>query len=403
MIDDKIFERANDAIRIDQLVEKADGKLWGKGSTLRGICPLRQCGKDSGQRPFRCEPDEARWWCYSCGKGGDVVALEQLLKGGSMLEAAQRLLGRNYEPPPPRQPKTANEAATEVKRRIAYAAEVLKGAQPLLGSLGEKYLHARCIHPAVIAEAADRLMFHPSVRAKWSPDHQAWIRGPAIVAQVETTDGPTGGIHATFIAKDGSGRDKRLGKVMWGPQYGPPSQDGGPRRVGVAWLIGPVREGFDNTPLATGEGIETVLSIASIARHAGRRTRAVAALSLDRLQGYALPEDGKDQCFDLAKPMADLSRPAFTWPSPAEQPWPEVVAGIDRDMKPITINGRTGRGRAVPMELDAEARADLCARLVVQQWKAVGQDVRPALPPPNSDWNDELRRRVRRMLAREGV
>lgn len=400
MIDDKIFEKANEAIRIDDLVEKAKGKLWGKGRVLRGICPLRHCGKDSGLRPFRCEPDEAKWWCYSCGKGGDVVALEQLLKGGTMLEAAQRLLGRNYEPPPPRQPRTANEEAAEVKRRRDYATDVWKGSQPLLGSLGEKYLLSRDIHPAVIADAADRLRFHPSVRAKWSPEHQAWIKGAAMIAQVETVEGPTGGIHTTFVARDGSGRDKRLGKVMWGPQYGAPDSEGR-RQVGVAWLIGPVREGFDNTGLAGGEGIETVLSIASLARHQGRRMRAAAALSLDRLQGFAQLD--KDQCLDLAKPVADLSRPAFTWPSPPEQPFAERVIGIDRDMKPIRILGRTGRGKIVPMELDAEGRADLCARLVRQQWKAVGQDARPVLPPPGKDWNDELRRQIPRILAREGV
>lgn len=399
MKEDDLFEKANAAISIDDLVKRAGGKLWGK-NTLRGICPLRQCGKRSGQRPFRCDPAEGTWWCYSCAKGGDVVNLEQLLGGGAPLEAAQRLLGRDYQPPPPRQPRTKDEADLEAKRKRDYAADVWRGAQPLLGSLAEKYLHSRDIHPAVIVAASERLRFHPSVRAKWNPIAQVWIKGPAMVAQVETVEGPTGGVHCTFITRDGAGRDKALGKVMWGPQYGAANDDG-PRLVGAAWLIGPVKEGFDNTGLVAGEGIETVLSMASIAWHHGRRVRAVATLSLDRLQGFAQLD--KEQVLDLGKPLADLARPAFTWTSPPDQPWPEVVVGIDRDMKPVEFMGRTGRGKVVPMQLDAEARADLCARLVRQQWKAAGQDVRTALPPPNSDWNDELRRRVRKILAREGV
>lgn len=64
--------------------------------------------------------------------------------------------------------------------------------------------------------------------------------------------------------------------------------------------------------------------------------------------------------------------------------------------------GRTGRGRPVEMILDAQARAALCATLVKQQWRAVGQIARPLLPPPNKDWNNELQRRAELELARSG-
>lgn len=401
MRDDRLFEKANAAIKIDDLVVAAGGKLWGSGRVRRGICPLRQCGKVHGARPFRCEPDEGKWWCYSCAKGGDVVELEQLLGGGSPLEAANRLLGRDYTPPPPRKPRNENEEAADERRRREYAQQVWGGSQPILGGLVEKYLLSRDIHPAVIVAASARLRFHPAVRQMWSEQLNQWVRGPAMVARTETVEGPTGGIHATFILPDGTGRDKVLGKVMWGPQMGPRRGDVLYRSPGGTWLIGEVLEGYDDTPLVIGEGIETVLSLASIAWAQGRRVRAAAALSLDRLQGRALKD--KQQCVDLAKITMDPAWPAFTWPQPVLQPWPEVLVAIDHDMKPVDVQARTPRGKITPFRLDGEGRAALCARLVRQQWKAVGQDIRPCLPPLNSDWNDELRRRVRKELAREGV
>lgn len=390
-----LFQDARDRVSIEERVEQTGVKLYGNAVQKRGCCPIEDCGRKSKTRPFAVYPAKGRFKCWSCDKRGDVIELEQLLEGGSPVEAARRLLGLEKPEGPPRRVVTEAEVDDDAARKLAMAQDMWAASSPVMGSLAEKYLLGRCIHPAVLVRAAPAMRYHPAARHSWDPQRQTWIRAPALLVRPETEDGATGGVHATYLLRDGSGRDKALGKKMIGPQ----TLNG---RPGGAWLIGPTGEGLDGAPLANGEGVETVLSIASLAQMQGRRMRAVAALSLNRLQGGVVVD--ADGCIDLEEPQADLERPAFTWRSPEGQPWPEVLNGLDRDMKPLKVWARNGRGRKTAMLLEGEARAALCGRLAHQQWKAAGAErVRAALPPVNSDWNDELRRQVRSDLARLGV
>lgn len=404
-MDSDLFARAKDQISVSDLVEAEGCKLVAN----RGWCPIDGCGRKKGERPFAVFPGkksaEGRFKCFSCGKHGDVIELEQLLRGDDVVTAARRLVGEAGRDAPPPRPRPVDDSGPDdaEARKLRYAREMWGGAAAVLRSLAEKYLLARGIHPAVIADASPSMRYHPAARHSWDAQRGDWVRAPALLLQIETPAGPTGGVHATYLLRDGSGRDKALGKRMWGPQR----LDG---VTGGAWLIGPVREGYANTPLVIGEGVETVLSLVSILRLQGRRARGAAALSLDRLQG-GLALDA-DQCIDLASPKAALLRAdafgpaptAFTWPCPAEQPWPELLVAVDRDMGEWSVKARTGRGKPVPMKLAGEARAILCAHLVRQQWRAAGHTaLRPAFPPVNSDWNDELRRQVEADLARLGV
>jgi hypothetical protein len=324
-----------------------------------------------------------------------VVDLEVQLGGGTAVEAAHRLLGENYTPSPPRRVFTPAEEHAQDRKRLELAERMWRETQPILGTRAEKYLLSRSIHPAVIVRAARALRYHPAALHSFDDATRSWIKAPALLARVETEAGPTGGIHATYLLRDGSGRDKVLGKKMWGAHVDQLGRQAG------AWLIGPVLEGFDGTPLVEGEGIETTLSLASLAWMQGRRVRAVAALSLDRLQGGVRRDEAG--CLDIDAPKADLARPPFLWTSPAAQPWPEILPGVDHDMKPWKTMGRTGRGKPVEMVLDAEARAALCAMLVKQHWRAVTDiPVRPLTAPLNKDWNNELQRRVKADLARSG-
>ncbi len=392
---DNLFEEARDRVSIEARVEQTGVKLYGGALQKRGICPIEDCGKKSKTRPFAVYPAKGRFKCWSCDKRGDVIELEQLLEGGTNVDAARRLLGLELVERAPRRAITEAEVDDDAQRKLRMAEDMWGAATPILGSLAEKYLHARCIHPAVIARAAAAMRFHPAARHSWDPKRETWIRAPALLVRPETEEGPTRGVHATYLLRDGSGRDKDLGKKMWGPQA---LND----RPGGAWLIGPVAEGFDGSPLANAEGLETVLSIASLAQLQGRRMRAVAALSLNRLQGGVMLD--ADGCIDLDDPRMDPEKPAFTWTSPADQPWPEVVIGVDRDMKALKIWARNGRDRRTAMLLEGEARSALCGRLARQQWTAAGAErVRAALPPVNSDWNDELRRQVLADQARLGV
>lgn len=388
-------EAARNRVSIEALAGRATKLTKG-----RGACPLPGChavakpaeAKRRKKKALRSEPFEVRggrFRCYKCDQHGDVVDLEQLLRGGTILEAARRLTGMTELPKPTRPPARERPDGGRSETTARIAAEIWRGGVPAAGTLVETYLAARGIVPRVIAAAVRQLRFHPAAKWRFDDASRRWITAPAMVALVVVAgaDGrpvATGGIHATYLAVDGSGKaesEEAPSKIMWGPQ----SLDGKP---GGAWLIGPSLEGHEGDGLAVGaEGIETSLSLASLhLMRTGALPRAWAALSLDRLQGRLLKDE--DRCVDLAGLTPDPERPAFTWPGV----W-RVLVGVDRDMSPIAVRGRTGRGKPVDVELAAEARARICARMAAAAWRAAGAaEARSIAPPPGKDFNDELRR-----------
>jgi CHC2 zinc finger len=65
-------------------------KLRQSGGSLVGKCPLHSEHQGAAFVVF----DDARWKCFGkCGKSGDVIDLEQALRGGTLAEAAERLTG----------------------------------------------------------------------------------------------------------------------------------------------------------------------------------------------------------------------------------------------------------------------------------------------------------------------
>ncbi|MDP3405060.1 MAG: hypothetical protein Q8S03_10250 [Brevundimonas sp.] len=385
--------------------------LAGRATTLkrgRGLCPLAGCKarvkpsgasepatrkkrKSAASDPFWVKGD--RWGCHKCGEHGDVIDLEQALRGGTPAEAARRLLGMTELPAataPAR--KASRDDGPSATARVA--AELWRGARPFAGSIGEVYLRARGIAAEVVAACAGNLRFHPRAKWWWNDQTRAWAFAPAMIALVVVA-GPdgrpvaTGGVHATYLTADGLAKaesEDAPSKAMWGPQ----GRDGKP---GGTWLIGPSLAGHAGDGptlegLAVGaEGIETALSLATIhLRRTGSLPRAWAALSLDRLQGRLAKDDQKRVQADA--PQADPDKPAFTWPGVAR-----VRIGVDRDMSDLTLKAVTRRGKTCDVVLDAEARARLCARLSAAAWKAAGAvDVRAVAPSPGCDFNDELRR-----------
>jgi hypothetical protein len=315
------------------------------------------------------------------------VDLEQALNGGTAVEAARRLIGTSAPAPARRPVERAKARAPEgpsMSDRVA--AEILKDARPIAGTLAERYLLGRGIPPAVVQLAAARMRFHPHAKWGWDDDRRDWIRAPALVLEV-VTPGPdgtpvaTGGAHCTYLARDGSGKAALdPAKKMWGAQHGP---DG---RPGIAWLIGDPRAA-PMTLLTDGEGLETVLSRVALDRFP-QLGCAMAALSLDRLQGGILRDD--EGCIDVFDPQADPARPPATWPGR----W-NVRVAVDRDMGGLKVKARTGRGKIAPFVLEAEARAQLCGRLAVRGWKAAGAySAKAEAPPPGMDFNDYLRARL---------
>lgn len=382
-----LFDEARRRASIEDIVRGMGLKVCRQGKAMRCACPICGSGQGSGSA-FEIKGDH--WRCFgSCDARGDVVDLVARLDNISLVEAARKLAGRDYaaQPAQPRQ-AAAKPAGPSASDRIAR--EIWREAWPFAGTLGETYLRRRRIDANVIARASEALRFHPNAPHSWDERARVWVRAPAMVAQVVTEAGPTGGVHVTYLDRVSAGKAKLSpAKRMWGPQM---DADG---RPGGAWLIGPLGVG----PLVVSEGIETGLSVASLQLMAGRVVRVAAALSLSRLQGGFLTDaEGRVDPNNL---VGDPERPAFTWTAPAACPWDQVLVAVDRDMSPVKVKARTGRGRPCDVQLDAEARAIVCGRLAVAAWKAAGAPRASAIaPPPGSDFNDELRRRMARESAR---
>lgn len=244
----------------------------------------------------------------------------------------------------------------------------------------------------MVAAASANLRYHGSAKHHWDPQAGAWVRAPAMVAQVVVwgPEGPrpTGGVHVTYLDREtGSKAKLEPSRRMWGPQ----TLDGQP---GGAWLIGP--DGFDDRPLdndlIVAEGIETALAAVTLKwMDSWCVLRACAALSLNRLQGGVMRDD--EGCIDPVRPAPDPEAPAFAWCAPPDHPWGEVIIVVDHDMAEVKARVRTGRGKPCDMRLTPQVRARMSGKLAVKAWLAAGASSAVAKQPPAGlDFNDELRR-----------
>jgi len=391
MTDRDLFNRAKDKADI---VAVYGGKLIGRGPKRRGICPLCRHG-DKKQSGFAFEVDVRKktWRAYCCDeRGGSVIDLEHLMhsRGGeTIVDAAKRLAAEAFpgdrpmaqDTRAPRPPVVHVPEGPTFSER--FAAQIWQESRPAAGTLVQRYLLSRGIYGRVLTNACRRLRFHAHVYH--SGPRQSALVMPAMIGQV-TAPGPggervwTGGIHVTYLARDGSGKahvpEGEKAKKMWGPQH----VAGGP---GGLWLSDTDGEG----PLLVAEGIETALSMAVLF---DGPCRAVAACSLGRLQGgYLRDAYGR---FDPDMPKPDPERRGFTWPVTGED---RVIIGIDHDMSPIRVRVRKPHGGTGERILGATARARLCATLARASWEAAGwKQVSTLAPDIGEDFNDRLRRQA---------
>ena len=371
-----LFNRARDC----DIEAVAGTKMFRAGQRLRGECPI--CGASKGKKnggAFSIDPKDRLFYCFGCLAGGDIIQLERLLRGGTSRQAAERLVdsapagsgvARPVTPRPeaPSGPSSSDKVALELWRDARVG---------LVGSVAEIYLRARGLNDEIIAQLDKRLRFHPTAKYAWNPIRSSWETHPAIISRVSTPLGGTGGVHATYLARDGRGKARvDMPKRMWGKQSDAEGRPGG------VWLTDPSGPGR----LIVGEGIE---STASAGQLLGGGFRMVATLSLGRLQGGWMTDRwGR---IDLTMIDIDPEHPAFTWPEPKAAPWGEVLIAVDRDMKPVRVKIRKLGGGTAEHFLDAEERARICAGLAVQAWKAAGANrVRAIAPAAGRDFNTEL-------------
>jgi hypothetical protein len=368
-------------------------RLFRVGRRWRGACPL--CGASAGKKgggAFSVDKDQGLFKCFACDGRGDVIALEQALRGGTAREAAERLVGpglalRPALPAPAAAVRTskASEGSKGLAQRLWDQAlapphrDDARATHPL-----RAYFLGRGIEGPVMERALKRVRFAP--RAYYGPDPfgEAMFL-PAMVAQVVTESGPTGGVHLTYLDPQRNYAKTQIqpGKKMFGPQA---DLDG---RPGGVWLARPSGAGT----LVVAEGIESALSAAILL---DRPCHVLAALSLNRLQGGWQGDPWGRKNPDQV--LADPDQPALTWDL-AGLGVTEVLIAIDRDMGAIEVPVRGLGGKTVKRRIDAEQRAAICAGLAKAAWRArLGEGVRieAMAPPPGQDFNDVLKQKQSR-------
>lgn len=249
---------------------RREGPYWRVGD-IRGTpgrsLRVRLDGPDTGPGAI------GRWVDQSTGQHGDLLDLIRgacrLILFRDVVEEARAFLNEPRPLPPPSAaqtmppPRSRTESVEAAQRLIALS-------RPLQGTLAAGYLTGRGIP---VHRNLDALRFHPRcyhLPADGGP-RQIW---PAMIAAVTDLQGRITGAHRTWLDPAGFHPD-RLGKAPLDPT----------RKAMGALLGHAVRFGQCDDILATGEGIETVLSLRPILPG----LPLAAALSSGHLSALILP------------------------------------------------------------------------------------------------------------------
>ncbi len=397
----ELFEKA---ALVADLEAVAGVKLRRMGTRWRGKCPL--CNNNGKGGSFSADLINKTWFCWSCDRrGGDVIDLEHRLHstgGERMYDAALRLLNgvvgeidvqaRREEQAALRIEADKAEARTK-KRKLDLALSLWRDALPAADTPVETYLRARGLHGEWLRLALTQLRYHPAAYhyGPWSSPTLA----PAMIGLLMTPWGPTGGVHVTYLSADGKSKSlHKPSRIMLGPQ-GREAPDG-IVHPGAVWLTSPNGDG----PLVVGEGIETTLSAAI---EIGVPCRAVATLSLDRLQGGWL-RDSRGRT-DFADLVPDPMVPAFTWPEPEDKPWGAPIICLDRDMRPIPVRYAGPDDTDIEDMIAGDTRAALCGVLASAAWIRAGAAWVTSVAPmlEDCDFNDQLQHRHAGLISGPGV
>jgi len=214
--------------------------------------------------PLSGKGARGKWTDSATDQHGDLLDLirerEGLTSFRDALDEARRFLGSPREMAAESADRNSSECDT-----IALARKIWAASQPIVGTKAEAYLRARKITADL---SAAPLRYHPALiyrESRNSPPRKL----PALVAAVTDNNGEITGIHRTFLDP---ARDAKA-KVA------------SPRRALGGLLGNGVRFGVVEEFAIIGEGIETVLSLKSVAPY----IPMVAALSAAHLAAWRIP------------------------------------------------------------------------------------------------------------------
>lgn len=359
-------------------------KLRKSSGGFIALCPFHHEKTPS----FHVSDDLGTYKCYGCSAHGSVFDWEMFAEGVTFGEAARRLAEAASVSAAPLPAPTAGTArertGSDVVDSLVVAAWMWRTASRASGTIVERYLASRGLKPEGAPAAIGALRFHPrGAVVPWrvgQPDGAAPICAPTMLGLVTDIEGAPLGVHATYLARDGSAkavlpttRDGRArqSRKMWGKIAG-----------GAVWLGG--RPTSTHIPLVVGEGIETAWSFAQ--RH-GVPCRIAAALSLDNLQGGMIRTP--QGAIPLWNIRSDPDRPGFVFDDPGE-----VLIAVDADMKPL-LEQKVQRARGARWEtgtISRMERAKHCATLATQMWRRAGATrVEAVRPPVGLDFNDMVK------------
>ena len=191
-----------------------------------------------------------KWTDAATGEHGDLLDIIALNQGHHLLrdtlDEARRFLSLPIPAIDPDQdrsrPKSKVAAGSPAAAKRLFAA-----SKPLLGTLGETYLHQRKI---LTLRATDPLRFHSQCYYRPSKDDAQGTRTawPALIASVTDLLGQQTGVHRTWLDPDALTK----------------APVASPRRAMGNILGHAIRFGMADDVMIAGEGIETMLSLREV-------------------------------------------------------------------------------------------------------------------------------------------
>lgn len=173
----------------------ASVKLRRAGRELVGCCPLH----DDRSPSFTIFDGGARWHCFGCNLGGDVLDYLQRLHGVRLPEAAAMLDGGHLPTVPVRSLPPEPERDT-----TAEAVSIWRAASPAPGTPAEAYLRRRGLNLPIPA----------SIRfARLPLGRRAPM--PCLVALATSAENRAVGIQRTFLTEEGCKADLPEGRVKF--------------------------------------------------------------------------------------------------------------------------------------------------------------------------------------------
>lgn len=365
---------------LSSLARELGADLRRSGAKLIGSCPI--CG--GGKRATRFAIDGERWVCAVCSDGGDCFALVMKATGCDFRSAVERLGGaRLLEAEEARRLELRRRLEDEIRalRAKAHRLREIHVAKRLWRRAGyrdfrivERYLAARgCAVPSSAPLRGERnaIFYHGDDIGEGGASRPRIVYcGPAMLAAIVDNDGAFCGLHTTFLNADASGKasivDPETGEELSAKKL---------RGVKEGGHIA-LRDSATPRRLFMGEGIETVLSVATALRDADRLRRGDAfwsAVDLGNLGGPALKTIAHPTLMTpsgrarrLPGPQPDFARPAIEIPDSVE----ELVLLGDGDSERVLTETALERAR--------------------RRYARAGRVIRCAFAPQGRDFNDLL-------------